>query len=187
MVTIDPKKAIKDFVIRSMKFEKYKKLIYDLLKTDVSTNADYQKNFNGFFKVRKNKDWQKEFYSLFESVKTKRLTFADIITEIYRRTGTVETSFSSKMLATINPNMPICDQFVLKNLGLKLTETDPEEKLKKAIALYDQIQKWYAAYLKTDNAKECLKFFDDNFADYKWMTDVKKIDFFLWNIREDEE
>ena len=184
---INPEKEIKDFVIRSMKFEKYKKLIDDLLKTDVSMDADYQKNFNGFFRVRKNQDWQKEYYSLFESVKLGDLTFADIITEIYRRTGTVEASFSSKMLATINPNMPIWDQFVLKNLGLKLTGSDSKEKLGNAIVLYEEIQKWYENYLKTDNAKECLAFFDETFVDYKWMTDVKKIDFFLWNMREDEE
>ena len=53
-----------------------------------------------------------------------------ILNEIYQKTGNIEGSFTSKLLATINPNLPIWDQYVLKNIGLKVKETSKEEKIK---------------------------------------------------------
>ena len=186
MMNIDPYKAIIDFVIRNMKFDKYAEIVNNLLKVDVSTDKEYQKSFNGFFRVRRNENWQKEYYALFERVKHSNISFAEVITELYKKTGRVEASFSSKMLATINPELPIWDQFVLKNLGLKLEGFTSEEKLQNAIVLYEEIRKKYALYLKTENARACISYFDKTFPDYCWMTDIKKVDFFFWNMREEE-
>ena len=107
-----------------------------------------------------------------------------IITELYHLTGNVEASFSSKMLATIDPSKPIWDQYVLQNLGLALTGKTQEEKLANAIHLYDQIEKWYKDYLTTAEAQENIEVFNRLLPEYAWVSDTKKIDCLLWSRRD---
>lgn len=66
------------------------------------------------------------YYSLFVSAKKNDVTFEYIIRELYRLTGNVEASFSSKMLATIDASKPVWDKYVLQNLGLELTGKTPK-------------------------------------------------------------
>lgn len=148
-------------------------------KDDIDS-PDFQRKFNGFYRVRRNGEWRTIYYDLFKKARNQHWSFAQIITEIYRSTGNVEASFSSKMLATIDPDKPIWDQFVLKGLGLKLKGTTPEEKLHNAIALYRRIEKWYADYLLTEEARQNIAEFDRILPDYTWLSDTKKIDFLLW-------
>ena len=86
--------------------------------------------------IRRNEKWRQHYYDLFAKAKTERFSFEQIITELYRLTGNVEASFSSKMLATIDASKPIWDQYVLQNLGLELMGKTQEEKLQNAVALY---------------------------------------------------
>ena len=39
---------------------------------------------------------------------------------VYEKTGRIEASFASKLVATINPRMPVVDRIVLKNLYWRL-------------------------------------------------------------------
>ena len=96
----------------------------------------------------------------------------------------MEASFSSKMLATIDASRPVWDKYVLQNLGLELTGKTPNEKLDNAVALYRQIERWYSEYLGTYEARENIDTFNRMLPDYKWVSDVKKIDCLLWSMRE---
>ena len=124
------------------------------------------------------------YYSLFASAKKNDVTFEYIIRELYRLTGNVEASFSSKMLATIDASKPVWDKYVLQNLGLELTGKTPNEKLDNAVALYRQIERWYSEYLGTFESRDNIDTFNRMLPDYKWVSDVKKIDCLLWSMRE---
>ncbi len=87
------------------------------------------------------------------------------------------------MLATIIPEKPIWDRYVVQNLNMQLTGTAKEEKLKNAIMLYADIEKWYADFLETEKGKECISEFDQVLPDYKGISKIKKIDSILWSIR----
>ena len=87
------------------------------------------------------------------------------------------------MLATIIPEKPIWDRYVVQNLNMQLTGTAKEEKLKNAIMLYADIEKWYADLLETEKGKECISEFDQVLPDYKGISKIKKIDSILWSIR----
>ncbi len=163
---------------RSLGLDKYT----EILRGDPASPA-FQRAFNGYYRIRRNEEWRKHFYTLFLRAWTEGLGFSQIITAIFRATGNVEASFSSKMLATIDPAKPIWDQYVLQNLGLELTGKTQEEKLKNAVLLYAAIEKWYSEYLTTDEARENIKAFDLLLPDYKWISDVKKIDCLLWSKR----
>ena len=75
------------------------------------------------------------------------------------------------------------DRYVVQNLNMQLTGTTKEEKLKNAIMLYADIEKWYADFLETEKGKECISEFDQVLPDYKGISKIKKIDSILWSIR----
>ena len=118
--------------------------------------SEFQRMFNGYYKVRRNENWQKEYYAIFTEAKKnpENYTFERILRKLHEKTRMIEASFSSKMLATIDPSKPIWDQYVLKNLGLQLKGKDAESKLKNAIDLYSKIEDWYNSYLNSSEIVE---------------------------------
>lgn len=164
--------------------EKYAYIMQNVHSVNVSNNEDFQRTFNGFYRVRRNEEWRKSFYSLFEKSKTCQNTFKDIVVELHELTGFVEASFSSKLVATLNPDMPIWDQFVLQNLKLEPIKPYDKNKLARSIELYEKIVDWYCEFKNKDEAKEYVIAFDNMFPQYSWISSTKKIDFFLWKSRE---
>ena len=172
------KEIIEKQLARSMGLDRYDEIMHGDPRSE-----SFQRLFNGYYRIRRNQEWRKLFYNLFVTAKTHHYTFEQIITALFDATGNVEASFSSKMLATIDPSKPIWDQYVLQNLGLELTGKTQEEKLQNAIALYDAILSWYDGYLQTDEAYENILEFDRWLPQYSWVSNVKKIDCLLWSKR----
>ena len=179
---INPHKVIEDRLAASFGLEQYGYIISQWKNVDVSTDEAFQTKFNGYYRVRRNAEWREYYYALFQRGKSERLSFADIITYLYENTGNVEPSFSSKMYATLDVEKPIWDQYVLKNLKLRLFGTG-EERLQNAIVLYTRIEAWYKGFLKTQNGKDCIDAFDKALPSYSWISSTKKIDCFLWGMR----
>ena len=148
---------------------------------DVSTDRDFQKAYNGFYRLRqRSADFYACYYGYLEQQKNNAaLTFEDVLTYLYENTGRVEASFSSKLLATIRPELPIWDTFVLKNLGLRAPYYKCKDRLKRVAALYDQICQWY----QTEDAADCVAEFDRQYPNTN-ITETKKADFILWQRRE---
>ena len=155
--------------------------------TDIMSIAEspedptFQKKFNAFYRVRRNEVWRKKFYEIMASCRKKgNASFGEILLRLYQATGQIEASFGSKMLATVNPDMPIWDSNVLKCLQLQLKGKTPELKMSNAVVLYDRICRWYTRFLQTEEAKTMLERFDLEFPEFQTMTNIKKIDFVLW-------
>lgn len=110
----DVNKVFQERLASSMGLDKYQFIMERVKKTDLSTDADFQRTFNGFYIVRRNEKWRRIYYEYFEGVKAGTPTFESILTYLYECTGNIEPSFSSKMLATIFPDKPIWDRYVLK-------------------------------------------------------------------------
>lgn len=147
------------------------------------SSPEFQRRFNGYYRIRRNAEWRSIYYALFTKARAENYTFEKIILSLYDATGNVEASFSSKMLATIDSSKPIWDQYVLQNLGLELTGKTQEEKIQNAIMLYDEILRWYNEYLKTEEAQQNIQEFNRWLPQYSWVSDVKKIDCLLWSKR----
>ena len=160
--------------------EKYTWIMDRILTVDVSIDTEFQRRFNGFFRMRQRPaDFYNCFYTFLEENKhNQQLTFEDVITYLYDKTGSIHASFSSKLLAAVNPDMPIWDQFVLKNLGLRPPYYYEKDRLQKTIALYDKIRGWYT----TADAAEKLSQFNVAFPEIN-ISNTKKIDFILWSSR----
>ena len=160
--------------------EKYNWLMNRVHEVDVSADAEFQRAFNGFYRMRQRPAGFYEcYYAYLEQNKNNRaLTFADVVTHLYQETGSIHASFSSKLLATVNPDMPIWDKFVLQNLGLRAPYSYEKDRLQKTICLYQRICDWY----QTEEAGEKLQVFNGMFGQAE-ISDVKKIDFILWATR----
>ena len=184
MLYLDPHRIIETRIAESMGFDKYKMIIEHVRKVDVSADLDFQRTYNGFYRIRRNAEWRAAYYGLFEEIKNSSPTFEQIIRALYRDTGNIEASFSSKMLATVDVNKPIWDRYVAGNLCLNLKGKTKDEQLECAINLYNQMACWYEDFVKTENGIECIAEFNKILPNYAWMSDVKKIDFYLWSKRE---
>ncbi len=169
--------------------DKYIALMDFYNSTNVAKNVEFQKSYNGFYRMRqRTKEFYKEYYELMEKYRNSYVSFEQIIREIYESQGRIEPSFTSKMLATINPNKPIWDKYVLNNLGLKApynngaSDDAKIKRLDKTILKYKEIEKWYESFLKTERAMNVIEVFDEYYS-YSNISDIKKIDFILWQTR----
>jgi hypothetical protein len=178
------KEVISNVLKKSFGIDKYAYIIKELSERDISKDTDYQRIFNSFYVVRRNSKWRKIYYEYFQSQKNnKHLTFEMVIRYLYEKTGQVEASFSSKLLSTVNPNMPIWDAYVLKNLRLKMKLGKPQDKIEQAIRLYRDIHETYMKLVKSEWGRSAIAKFNEVLPNDKWISDIKKIDFFIWQIR----
>ena len=180
---INPTQILQQRIASAMGLDKYRYIMKTVREIDVRENEDFQHMFNGFYRVRRNEDWRKIYYQVFEEAKMTTPAFGDVLHRLYDATGNVEASFSSKMIATLNPQMPIWDRYVIQSLGIEVPKYGEEKRLDIIIMMYDQIVAWYKDFLQSEKARECIMMFDGLLTDYQWISDVKKIDFFIWSIR----
>ena len=117
--------------------------------------------------------------------KEKRKSFGDVLTVLYKKQNTIEVSFTSKLISSIDPNKPIWDQYVIKNLGLNkewdsVKNKSREERIKVAELIYERIETWYIEYLESEEGKEFIKEFDAILPEYKErLSSIKKLDYVL--------
>lgn len=177
----------KNALKRLLGLDKYKEIRENYKKCDISTDREFITNFNSLYKIRRDGTWQKHFYNYFEKVKKDpHIDFETILKEISGKKGDIEASFSSKMLATINPNMPIWDKYVIKNLKLRVTGETRDEKIKSTIETYKYLIKKEKELLEDPVVKDSISEFRKIFPDYD-LTDIKILDYILWNNREKDD
>ncbi|MDA2920317.1 hypothetical protein MYX76_12640 [Desulfobacterota bacterium AH_259_B03_O07] len=164
--------------------EKYRWIQEHVHLQDIRENEEFQRKFNGFYRIRRNQAWRKTFYKFLEKSKDKRVTFKNMLEAFYKETGRVEASFVSKLVATINPNLPVIDSVVLKNLGLKLPSPNLStgERILKINKLHKDLKTIYTKYLKTGRGKYLIESFRKKYSNIN-ITDTKILDLILWQIR----
>ena len=79
--------------------------------------------------------------------------------------------------------MPIWDMYVLKNLGFKIKLGKPLDKIEQAVTFYREINDYFIELLKSEWGKEAIYLFNETIPDHRWISDLKKIDFYIWQIR----
>lgn len=170
--------------IRRHDLARYAKTIADLHMTNVSMNAEYQRNFNGLYGVRRNAQWRGAYYNILEDRKNdSELSILAVITAILASTGRVEASFASKLIATINPNRAVYDSIIRQNLGLPNRAIGSPDRIVGLQRDYDEIQGYLDQQVRTPQFSSLRERFDETFPEYQHFTDVKVLDFMIWQIR----
>lgn len=164
--------------------DKYFSIINMLHSCDVSKDENFQKLYNGFYRLRlpASEYYQKHFCYLEQNKNNKLLTFKDVILFLSNITGRVEASFSSKIVATINPKMPVWDNNVLSNLSIDNPKGSFQNKIEQSVNIYKELCNYYKQFLDKDNAREIIKIFDNLFPKYSSITDIKKVDLAIWSL-----
>ena len=164
--------------------EKYQYLRKQLFATDVSADRDFQKAFNGFFRMgRRTQSYYNDYYCYLQQHKESGISFATALTYLYQRHGRLEMSFVSKMVAIADPSFPIWDSVVTKgHFGIIAPYAYAENRLQKGIERYEQYCRCYNAYMQSEEAKVKIAEFNKLFPSIE-ITDVKKLDFMLWQER----
>lgn len=163
--------------------EKYCWLQAALAKRDVARDREFQTRFNAFYRVRRNSAWQAHFYSLLQQSKSEPQSFADILRALHAATGRVEASFASKLVASVDPNMPVIDAFVLKSLNLWLPRPAPiEMRLARIVELHERLRGIFSDYLDSDMGRHVVARFEESYPDCQ-VTRVKMLDLVLWQAR----
>lgn len=179
---INLEKVDKDIIEEGL--PKYLNIIEGFKSLNEPTD-DFKKKFNYFYRIRqRSKTFYDAFYSLMFEYKNKNIEFSQILTTLFEKTGKVESSYSSKLLHTINPNKPIWDKFVLMNLNINKSRYG-KDKIQFSIDTYKKIEDFYNEFLLTEDAKRYIEFFDTNFPKGIQISNIKKIDFLLWASRDE--
>ena len=167
----------------SVGLEKYCRIQADLLTTDVARDRAFQTRFNGFYRVRRNTEWQSAFYALLQRQKSEPQSFERVLSALHAATGRVEASFASKLVASIDPDQPVIDAFVLKNLGLRLSPAGSAQlRRARVVAAHDRIGRIFADYLATELGRHLIMRFEERYPD-RHLTPVKMLDLILWQAR----
>lgn len=154
----------------------------NFLQCDVSRDRTFQKRFNGFYKVRRNAEWQRHYYQLMDAAKQHPQTYAETLHALRQATGSMEPSFASKLVATLDPEKPIVDKYVLSNFGLRLPYHNAVGREYQTVQVYAELCRRYEALMGTPIAGVIYRRFAEA---YPWahISDLKKIDLVLWQTR----
>lgn len=189
-MVLNPNTVISDALESAFKISEYIYIVDTLKNKDFKVDKIFEQKYNGYYRVRqKTSEWYTFYYSLLEEQRDKNYSFETILRKLFCINNTIEASFASKLVATIDPNKPIWDKYVLQNLGFKqewekLRSADTQRRIEAAVNIYNKIIEWYESFIESDDGKECLNIFNAIFPSYiDKLTDVKKIDFLLWGKR----
>ena len=156
-----------------------------LKEVDVSTDRLYQRRYRGFYRVRRKPAWCKPYFALLERAKGEALSFNAALRAFCEQTGRVEASFISKLIATIDPTLPVWDQFVIWNLKLRqpFYHANQTRRLAERITVYKEICERVAALEASTEGAAWIECFDEARPEFEHFTVTKKVDVFLWLAR----
>lgn len=172
------------------RLEDYDYLQRSLRITNVTQCALYRGRFKEFYVVRRDDDWCEIYFEVLEREKHNETpSFQEVLEEMhnraehntkYGRKHLIERSFSSKLVATINPELPVWDKHVRDNLGLN---KPAYPSLGRTVEIYSEIRLRTLRILQSERFENWRARFDEAFPQFTHFTDVKKLDLFLWQKR----
>jgi hypothetical protein len=150
--------------------------------SDLRSDSPFRRQLNHFYRVRRKKEWQDTFYELLENFKGAAVGFADVFDALYRATGRYEASFASKLLASLNPDMPVIDSIVLGNLKLRLPAANSKNRVSRIYQLHAKFLTCFTDYLAMEDGKYLVTRFREIYPGID-VAEIKMLDFVLWQTR----
>jgi RHS repeat-associated protein len=132
--------------------------------------------------LRRGSQWRSVYFGLLESAKAKGIDFPGALKEINCRTGRIEASFASKLVATLDPSKPVIDRFVLEHFELRLPRWGLSDREARTIDLYYDLCYKYRAFIQSPTGMMIRELFDSRHPCSE-VSELKKIDLVLWQIR----
>lgn len=145
-------------------------------------DSEFRRKYNHFYRIRRASAWQNVFYGLMARAKKEHLQLHAVLDILRQSTGRVEASFASKLLATLNPSMPVIDSVVLKNLKMRLPSANETDRVLKICKLHQTLTDCFSRFLQSDNGMYLVSQFKEKYPHVE-ITETKMLDLVLWQTR----
>ncbi len=151
---------------------------------NVAEDRDFQRKFNTFYRIqRRPQIWYETYYSFFQQAKEHKPTFNSVLDHLQRSLNRCEPSFSSKLIATLDPGQPVWDKFVLEFTKIKRPQYSSRNKHEEAKTAYAHLQQWYQSFMKSADGQLIICTFNEMVPERDQIASLKKVDFVLWQMR----
>ena len=139
----------------------------------------YQRSYGVF----DSDEFAEHYFRLMEQMKnSQEVNFRMVLGQVRLIQNTYEVSFSSKQLHTLNPRCLIWDSVVTgRHFGIKVP-TSRENREEACSKRYEEYEEKFLKFLSSEEGQLIIRLFDGKFPD-SGISDVKKIDFILWQDR----
>jgi hypothetical protein len=167
--------------------KKYQYIMSRVQDTDVSSDLNFQKVFRNFYQMRRfySEYFARHYFILMEQLKNtgENITFEMVMERMKHIQGTYEMSFSSKLLHTLNQLHPIWDSVVTnQHFAIKAPYASCKDREQACCRRYAEYEDRFYEYMTSDVGRIIIEQFDEQFPN-NGISDVKKIDFVLWQDR----
>ena len=190
VIKIDSQEFIENMFAAALKIDDYLAIVEAVQQTGFIADKDFQKKFNAFFRIRQRSNaWYEKYYELLREQAKEERPFKCILEALYDVNGKVEVSFSSKLIAAVDPTRPIWDSNVLGKLGCiqewnDVAKKTPAERIERAVQIYNCMDKAYDKFIASEEGRACIGKFDRILPSYKdKLSNVKKVDYILWGTK----
>lgn len=167
--------------------ERYRFIMEKVRRVDVSLDEGFQKTYENFYTLgRYPKEFRRDYFAYMERCKEAVPLFEEALS-YFLKYGTLEVSFSSKLVHTLDPEQPIWDRNVTdRHFGYKIPVYGTKDREKKILDRYKRYRRDFLNYVASDDGKAVIRAFDEAFPKTEF-TDLKKVDFVLWQDVGEEE
>ena len=148
-----------------------------------SSDANFQKAFNGFYQVRRGESWRTAFYNMMPRAAAERWPFRTALLKLIQATNRHEASFASKLVATFDTSKPVIDRKVLDKLNLRLPWPGSNNRAENICGLYDRIAVMSTQFLVSDDGGYLVDQFVRMYPDAN-ISREKMLDLVLWKAEK---
>lgn len=193
MMIITPPNFIVDDGVYD-KIDIYAQIMNKVQTVNVSVDHNFKDTFCEYYGLNGFTDlsFQNDFFNYMQQIKSKNPlpSYRDVMEQLWKQTGRVDYSFSSKLLHTLNPNSPILDRHVLRLLGFeKKGSGKPESRIDYYSDVYETVKAEYAQITEalkngcTSKICNALRALDSKYPKGSYLSTARKIDCLLFRLR----
>ena len=164
--------------------------IYEFLKeefdsTDATKNYVFQyifRKYYGMDQARLSKEFYSTFFRLLEGFRDEsKIPMRTVLLELFKKKGSVQFSFTTKMQNLINPDLPIYDEMVRLTCEIKVPyNKDYNKRIDRLVDKYEELIVLIEELKRNKLMQPMLMKFNDKFSEFQ-ISQTKKIDFILWS------
>ncbi|MDD3608083.1 MAG: hypothetical protein PHQ20_04850 [Candidatus Moranbacteria bacterium] len=157
-------------------------------KGNIKNNKVFQFVFRSYYRLDSaglSEGIKNEYFDLMAQQVTN---LKKILLELYkiktlRNKNTVQFSFATKLLHTIDENNPIWDTEVVRVMKIKISGLGYKEKIESCYESYEKLKQRFEDLLVDKRSKKVIFQFRNKFKVNKnQISDVKVLDFIIWTL-----
>ncbi len=157
-------------------------------KGHVKNNLVFQFIFRSYYRLDSAGLTEKQKKHFFELMTDKKVNLEKVLDELYelptlRKRKTIQFSFATKLLHTINNNKPIFDAEVSAIIHKSVSGNNKKSKIESCREIYDFLENIYLILVKEEKIKKVIFKFRSKFhITENQITDIKILDFMIWSL-----